>query len=122
MHGPVLLLRLVSQLDEAADSIHQPHLLDRLAVGVEKARGADEHDAALGPRGSNVDAVTVEREADAAPVVLISMASSTAEDAPRFLPLELVHRPHAHAGGHPLAQAAHLGVVGSDDEDVVRPQ
>jgi hypothetical protein len=35
----------LGQLDEAAHRIHQPHLLDRLAVGVEEARGTDEDDA-----------------------------------------------------------------------------
>ena len=54
------------QLDKPADGVHQPHLLDRLAVGVEEARGAHEHDAALGARGGDVDAVAVEGEADAA--------------------------------------------------------
>jgi len=50
------------QLDEAADRVHQPHLLDRLAVRIEQARGAHQHDAALGARGGDVDAVAVEGE------------------------------------------------------------
>ena len=54
---------LLGQLDEAADRVHQPHLLDRLAVGVEEARGADEHDPALRTRGGDVDAVAVGSEA-----------------------------------------------------------
>src|SRR5207247_5189416 len=42
------------------------------------------------------------------------------DDDGRFLALELVHRPDADTGrGQPLLQAAHLGVVGRDNQDVL---
>jgi hypothetical protein len=38
------------RLDEAAERVHEPHLLDCLDYGLEQARGADELDAALRAR------------------------------------------------------------------------
>jgi hypothetical protein len=45
----VLPPRSVRQLDEAADRVHEAHLLDRLAVGVEEA-GGTQRDLARAPR------------------------------------------------------------------------
>src|SRR5688500_1632959 len=107
------------ELDEAAERIHEAHLLDRLAVGLEQARRADELDAALRARGRDVDPGRVEDEAQAARRVLPARARERDDHDRRFLPLELVDGADADPLWNRLPERAHLRVVRRHDEDVL---
>ena len=105
IHGPILSRRPDAggrPLDKGGHRADEPHLRDGLAVRIQKPRGADEHRAALCPRGRDVEPVAVEGEADAARRVVRRRARHRDEHDRRLLALELVHRPDRDVGRQPL--------------------
>ena len=103
---------------QRAETVHQPHLLHRPAPRLQQPRAAHQHRHRLRARDRHVQPVAAEQELEPARNVVAAAARHREEDDRRFAPLELVHRPDLDAGGQRLQQAAHLHVVGRDDEDV----
>ncbi len=104
-----------SLLNEPAGTIHQPHLLDGSAFGVEQRRIANEHGDALRSRHRDVEAVQAEQELDAARRFRRRACRDGVEHDGGLLALELVHRPDCDVlVGDALAQAGDLLVVRGD--------
>ena len=94
-------------------------ICSELRRGDEQRRAGDEHGEALRPRDRDVEPVAAEEELEAARDVVAARRRHREEHDRRLLARNLSTVPTAHAVRQLLAQAAHLRVVGRDDEDVL---
>jgi hypothetical protein len=99
------LSRLARNLDEPAERVHEPHLVDRVAADVDQARAADQVREALRARDRDVQAVAREQGLEAARDLGAARARRRVENDRRPLALELVDRADAHALRKPDAEA-----------------
>ena len=86
------------------------------------ARVADDDRQALGARDGNVHSVAVEDEGKSAQSVF-AVAGAEGKDADRsFLSLEAIHAANPCSVRQGSLQSADLGIVGSNEEEVIQSQ
>jgi hypothetical protein len=91
-------------------------------MDVEKARVADEYCQALRAGDGDVEAVATEEELDIAGDLLAARGGHREEGDLGLLTLKLVDGADANTGREAVLEAAGLGVVGGEDEDVLGPE
>ena len=112
----------VNRNSKFAEQVDERHLSDRVDRRTRDARICHDDGKTLCPGHGDVDPVTVEdKPKSAGPVFAVT--GTERQDANRsFLPLELVNATNAGICGKGGIQGSHLGIVRSDEEEILQAQ
>src|SRR5581483_4089093 len=107
-----------SEFDETADPVGLPHLLGCPTANAEQCRAANQHRKTASPRDRHIETIDAEKKAEMPRQVVGTGCCQRVDNDGGLLALDLVDGPDARAFGQAVAELGHLGVVGSNEQDV----